>query len=92
MGFMKPKIPPAPTPDEIARAQDRIAQEREARQVTLDKEMKKVDAANNLSKALKRKRGRGTLITRRAGNSYLGIKDDAIGMRRSLLGNIGGSY
>ena len=28
---MKPKIPPAPSPEDIARMQDKISQEREAR-------------------------------------------------------------
>lgn len=89
MSFMRPKVPSA---EEMARAQDKIQMERDARQVIIDKETAQSDAANNLSKALKRKRGRGTLITRRGGGSYMGIKDEALGpsTKRTLLGKIYG--
>ncbi len=94
MSFLMPKIPPAPSPKDIAAAQDKIRAERESKELLVEQRMKQNDAANNLTKSLKKKRGRGTLITRRGGSSYMGITDDALGPRtsRTLLGNVGSGY
>ena len=83
-----PKLPAPPSPQDIAAAQDRISQERQSKQLLIEKQQSQNEASNNLAKALKRKRGRGSLITKRGGSSYLGIKDEALGPQesRSLLG------
>tara|TARA_B100000029_G_C17390959_1_gene893381 strand:+ start:109 stop:390 length:282 start_codon:yes stop_codon:yes gene_type:complete len=92
MGFMKPKIPPAPSPEEMARAQDRIAQEREMRQIKIDKEIKKSESANALRQAMRRRKGRGRLLTKRGGAGVVGITSEPIGpeTKRTLLGVVGG--
>ena len=92
MGFMKPKIPLAPSPEEIARIQDQIAQEREARQIKIDSEIKRAEAANNLRSGMRKRKGRGTLVTKKGGSTYVGLTDDPLAPseRRSLLGVIGG--
>ena len=89
---MRPKIPPAPTPEEMARAQDKIAQEREMRQIRIDKEIKRSDAANELRQSMRKRKGRGTLLTRRGGAGSIGVTAEPIGpeYKRSLLGQIGG--
>ncbi len=56
MGFMKPKIPPAPSPKEIAEMQDKIARDREAEQIKIDSDIKRQEAAANLRSGLKRKK------------------------------------
>jgi hypothetical protein len=92
MGFMKPKIPPAPSPEDIARAQDKIAQEREMRQIRIDKEISRSDAANELRQSMRKRKGRGRLLTRRGGAGSIGVTTEAIGpeYKRTLLGVIGG--
>lgn len=89
---MKPKIPPAPSPEEIARIQDQIAQEREARQIKIDSEIKRAEAANNLRSGMRKRKGRGTLVTKKGGSTYIGLTDDPLAPQtsRSLLGVIGG--
>ena len=88
MGFMKPKIPPAPSPKEIAEMQDKIARNREAEQIKIDSDIKRQEAAANLRSGLKRKKGRGTLVTKRGGSSYIGLTDDPLAptYSRTLLG------
>jgi len=85
---MKPKIPPAPSPEDIARMQDKIAMEREARSVKIESDIKRAEAANALRSGLNRKKGRGVLVTRRGGSSYIGISDEPLGptYNRTLLG------
>jgi hypothetical protein len=88
MGFMKPKIPPAPSPEDIARMQDKISQEREARAVKIESEIKRNEAANALRSGMRRKKGRGTLVTRRGGSSYIGVTNEPLAPTydRTLLG------
>ena len=65
MGFMKPKIPPAPSPEEIARMQDKIAQEREARQIQIESDIKRKEASAALRSKMRKRKGRGTLVTKK---------------------------
>lgn len=90
---MKPKIPPAPTPEEIARAQDKISQEREARQVKIESEMKRNERAEDLRSSMRRRKGRGRLLSRRGGAGIIGITDEPLAPQqsRTLLGTIGTS-
>ena len=92
MPFMKPKIPPAPSPEEIARMQDKIAQEREARQIQIESDIKRKEASASLRSKMRKRKGRGTLVTKKGGSTYVGLTDDPLAPQtsRSLLGQIGG--
>jgi hypothetical protein len=92
MPFMKPKIPPAPSPEDIARMQDKIAQEREAKRIQIESDIKRKEASAALRSKMRKRKGRGTLVTKKGGSTYVGLTDDPLAPQtsRSLLGQIGG--
>ena len=92
MSFFKPKIPMPPSPEEIAKMQDRINQERDAKRLKIESEIKRKEASANLRSGLKKKKGRGTLVTKKGGATYVGLTDDPLAPEtsRTLLGTLYG--
>ena len=82
MGFMKPKMPPAPDPLEVARQQQQAEDEAKAREQEKMREQAASDAMDAERRRSRRIRARRSLLT---SGDTLGVDQSFVGDRRSLL-------